>query len=427
MGTDGLGDCRSPRNAPYDLRRDGREGFRRHEEDRPFAALAAPVEIAALDPTRDTTSIASHQLDRVIFMIPSSEVASFEVARTMRAAGRPLFDIRSLRQLLLGLVLAVSVTLGPVVHAVASAQRTTPAWVQVSVATVWYHPWSPRPVDAPALGNPARIADWLTRLSVTERLGLDSRINTQVLLDQEVLVLAHRGRWSEVEVPDQRGSGFPDGIIGWVPNVQLSAVAPQAKTREVIVSVPRTWLYAVAKGMVARRRFLVSYDTELPVVRTVPGYLVLGLPAGEEGAIADNALSPVHIGAVSGTTVAEQARQFLGLPYLWGGTSAFGYDCSGLVYSLYAHYGLYLPRDAADQRHAGTPVALAKIQPGDLLFFAGPGGKGLVHHVAIYVGGGRVIDSPYTGASVEIVPMTSLPVWDEFAGAIRVTLASTPA
>jgi cell wall-associated NlpC family hydrolase len=97
------------------------------------------------------------------------------------------------------------------------------------------------------------------------------------------------------------------------------------------------------------------------------------------------------------------------------------------VYSLYARYGMYLPRDAADQQHAGIPVPLAKLEPGDLLFFAGPGGKGLVHHVAIYVGGGRVIDSPYTGASVEIVPMRSLPVWAEFAGAIRPTLTSTPA
>ena len=288
------------------------------------------------------------------------------------------------------LALAVSVTQGPVVHAVAFAQTTTPAWVRVSVATVWHLPSSPRPVDAPALGDPAGIEHWLTRLSVTQRLGLDSRINTQVLLGQEVLVLARRGRWSKVEVPDQRGSRFPDGIIGWVPDVQLSAVAPPAKFREVIVSVARTWLYAVAKGMVARRRFLVSYDTVLPVVRTVPGYLVLGLPGGQQGAIADNALSPVHLGAVSGTTVANQARQFLGLPYLWGGTSGFGYDCSGLVYSLYARYGMYLPRDAADQRHAGIPVPLAKLQPGDLLFFAGPGGKGLVHHVAIYVGGGRV-------------------------------------
>ncbi|MGO9962026.1 MAG: C40 family peptidase, partial [Acidimicrobiales bacterium] len=103
------------------------------------------------------------------------------------------------------------------------------------------------------------------------------------------------------------------------------------------------------------------------------------------------------------------------------GTSGFGYDCSGLVYSLYARYGLYLPSDAADQRHAGISIPLAKLKPGDLLFFAGPGGRGLVHHVAIYVGGGHVIDSPCTGASVEIIPMTSLPVWNEFAGAIRVT------
>src|ERR1035438_717262 len=145
---------------------------------------------------------------------PNDGVAR-KLARTVRAVGRPLFDIRSLRQLLLGLALAVSVTQGPVVHAVASAQTATPVWVQVSVATVWYLPWSPRPVDAPALANPAGIEDWLTRLSVTQRLGLDSRINTQVLLGQEVLVLAHRGRWSEVEAPDQRGSRFPTGIIGW--------------------------------------------------------------------------------------------------------------------------------------------------------------------------------------------------------------------
>ena len=222
----------------------------------------------------------------------------------MRAVGRALFDIRSIRQLLVVFALGVSVTQGPVAHAVAFAQTMTPAWVQVSVATVWHLPSSPRPVDAPALGDPAGIEHWLTRLSVTQRLGLDSRINTQVLLGQEVLVLARRGRWSEVEVPDQRGSRFPDGIIGWVPNVQLSAVAPPAKFREVIVSVARTWLYAVAKGVVARRRFLVSYDTVLPVVGTLPGHLVLGLPGGQKGAIADNALSPVRVGAVSGTTVA---------------------------------------------------------------------------------------------------------------------------
>jgi hypothetical protein len=89
------------------------------------------------------------------------------------------------------------------------------------------------------------------------------------------------------------------------------------------------------------------------------------------------------------------------------------------------HYNEHRPHRGVDQQAPGTlglvPDPIDELQPGDLLFFAEPGGKGLVHHVAIYVGGGRVIDSPYTGASVEIVPMTSLPVWDEFAGAIRVT------
>ena len=118
----------------------------------------------------------------------------------------------------------------------------------------------------------------------------------------------------------------------------------------------------------------------------------------------------------------KAARQFLGLPYLWGGTSGFGFDCSGLVYSVYARYGVDLPRDAADQQHAGKPVALDELKPGDLLFFAGPGGKGPADHVAIYVGDGRVIDAPYTGASVELVPMSSLPVWNDFSGAIRVTM-----
>jgi hypothetical protein len=127
----------------------------------------------------------------------------------MRAVGRPLFDVRSLRQLLLVLVLALSVTQGLVVHSVASAQTTTPARVQVSVATVWHLPSSPRPVDARALGNPAGIQHWLTRLSVTERLGLDSRINTQVLLGQEVLVLARRGHGARSRSPTNAARASP--------------------------------------------------------------------------------------------------------------------------------------------------------------------------------------------------------------------------
>jgi len=275
-------------------------------------------------------------------------------------------------------------------------------------------------VDAPALGDPARIGDWLNSLSVAGRLGLNGRVNTQVLLGQEVLISGHRGEWSRVEVPEQRGSKYPNGIIGWVPSDQLSSAPPAKGDGEAIIGVPSTWLYTVIRGRVGPRRYTVSYDTELPVEGTAPGYLLLGLPGRQEGAVADSALDPVPVGTLSGAAIASQAKQFLELPYLWAGTSGFGYDCSGLVYALYARFGLYLPRDAADQQHAGTPVPLDELAPGDLLFFAGSGGRGPAEHVAIYVGGGRMIDAPYTGKRVELVPMTSLPVWPDFVGATRI-------
>lgn len=295
------------------------------------------------------------------------------------------------------------------------------AWVRVAVATVWYSPSSPQPIDASVLRDPPRLQGWLSSLTVADRLALDSRITTQVLLGDEVVVLARRQGWSEVEVPDQRGSKYPRGILGWVPSVQLSSIAPVAGATDRIVAVPRAWLYRVVNGRLGRRWFLLSYDTQLPVIGTLSGYLIVSLPGGDKGAIASSALGQVPEGTVSGSAVARQAHLFLGLAYLWGGTSGFGYDCSGLVYALYARFGIYLPRDAADQQHAGTRVALSKLRPGDLLFFAGQDGKGPAFHVAIYVGGGRVIDSPFSGASVELVPMRSLPVWSDFAGAIQVT------
>ncbi len=302
-----------------------------------------------------------------------------------------------------------------------ASAASAPEWVRVSVATVWDKPSSARPIDAPAVGDPAQIEDWLNTLNISERLGLDSRINTQVLLGAKVIVTGHRGTWTRVEVPDQIGSKYPNGIVGWVPRVQLTAVAPPTASREVIVGVPRTWLYTVADGVVGGRRFLVSFDTELPVVGSVSSYTLVGLPGGASAAIRDPALDPVRDGPVSGAAIVKAAREFLDVPYLWGGTSGFGFDCSGLVYALYARYGLDLPRDAADQQHAGTPIALNELKPGDLLFFAGPGGRGPADHVAVYVGDGRVIDAPRTGASVELVPMTSLPVWADFSGAIRVS------
>jgi cell wall-associated NlpC family hydrolase len=90
------------------------------------------------------------------------------------------------------------------------------------------------------------------------------------------------------------------------------------------------------------------------------------------------------------------ARQQLGVPYVWGGSSPSGFDCSGLVSWVYGRLGIGLPHNAAALYGVGRPVRLASMRPGDLVFFPGLG------HVGIYIGHGRMIHAPQSGRNVEI-------------------------
>jgi peptidoglycan DL-endopeptidase CwlO len=90
------------------------------------------------------------------------------------------------------------------------------------------------------------------------------------------------------------------------------------------------------------------------------------------------------------------AMQFLGVPYVWGGASPSGFDCSGLIMYAYAQIGVSLPHHAASQYGMGSPVSRDALEPGDLVFFNGLG------HAGIYIGGGQFIHAPHTGDVVKI-------------------------
>jgi cell wall-associated NlpC family hydrolase len=97
---------------------------------------------------------------------------------------------------------------------------------------------------------------------------------------------------------------------------------------------------------------------------------------------------------------AETVLAYHGIPYVWGGATPAGFDCSGLTMYVMAQHGVVLPHHAASQYMLGTPVDKNALQPGDLVFFGSP-----VHHVGMYIGGGYFVEAPHTGAYVQVSPL----------------------
>ncbi len=279
-----------------------------------------------------------------------------------------------------------------------------PAWVAVPVVTLWNQPGFARPVDAGVTQAQPVVGQWVSSMDYQQKVDLDNRMATQALLDDPLTVLGLEGDWAHVLVNDQKGSVYTEGIDGWLPRSQITFTPLHASTVTATVSVP----FAPAGDLV------LSYGTRLPVVGSAPGQLVVETAKGVVRVPeADVRTTPPPGG---GEAVVAQTKQFLGLPYLWAGTSAYGFDCSGLTYAIYRQFGITLARDAADQAQQGTSVPKTQLRPGDLLFFAS---AGLVHHVSVYAGNGMMLDAPETGGRVELVPLWTSYLSAQYAGARR--------
>ena len=244
-----------------------------------------------------------------------------------------------------------------------------PATVRVPVANVW---------EAPNAGHlPLDPHIWPTAaVTTTERRALVGHMPTQVLYGERVLVLARRVGWTKIAIPDQPSPLGASGYPGWVRSWQLGPA----------FAAP---LVVTARSARLPNGTDVGFGTQVP-----------------RGAVAtsDTRRLP-HTRA----DLVRSAEQFLGLRYLWGGLSAWGYDCSGLTWAVYRTHGITIPRDADAQFASGVPVSLAKMQPGDLLFYEHP----VVGHVAMYIGGGKMIEAPNSASEVRIVPVRT----SDFRGA----------
>lgn len=101
------------------------------------------------------------------------------------------------------------------------------------------------------------------------------------------------------------------------------------------------------------------------------------------------------------SSVVQESFKYLGIPYLWGGTTTSGFDCSGFMQYIFRQHGVNLPRVSQDQQKVGKTIPLSEKQPGDLVFFNNP-----ATHVGLYIGNNQYIHAPQTGDVIKISPLT---------------------
>src|SRR5450759_4488818 len=166
----------------------------------------------------------------------------------------------------------------------------------------------------------------------------------------------------------QRGRARPgnDARLPRIPRLGADRSAERGRTPSCRVHgnrdhTPTAWLLRNGVPVIE-----VSFGTRLPMMGIQGSIALLGLPGSE---VLDAPLTAVAItsstaaaGRPTGAAVIASLRQFLGIRYLWAGTSGFGFDCSGLVYNVFRAHGVLLPRDAQDQALVGTAVSRQSLQ-----------------------------------------------------------------
>ena len=239
------------------------------------------------------------------------------------------------------------------------------------------------------------LDDLLNRLDTVERVSeQDTRVlaevtsfRAEVKLRKQKLARARTAQAVVVaEKAQQRSS-----IQGQLAERQrmFASIKSEIASLEAAERLRQERLAAQARARLAAARQAAAEPEAAPVaVPDSSSDLSVSEPSVEPEPVA---APPSRYGGVVGI-----AMQYLGVPYVWGGASPSGFDCSGFIMYVYAKVGVSLPHHAASQYGMGSPVSRDQLEPGDLVFFNGLG------HNGMYIGGGQFIHAPHTGDVVKI-------------------------
>jgi cell wall-associated NlpC family hydrolase len=255
-----------------------------------------------------------------------------------------------------------------------------------------------------------------------------SAVVSQAIYGSNVTLLIARGEWSKIQTDDR--------YKGWTPSRYLRLIQSGSgyATTGPVVQVQSLFANIYAEADVARHKPLLTIPFEVNLEVKAAGngkdkddtdkgdkvkdWLHVRLPDKRDAWIQSGDVT----WDAKPLTVAESielAKRFLGLPYLWGGRSSFGFDCSGFTQMLIRARGANMPRDA-DQQAAwkgATPVERKDLQPGDLLFFGSAPKK--ITHTGMYIGEGEFINATTTGHPVVQIDRLDDEPWSRLLVACR--------
>jgi gamma-D-glutamyl-L-lysine dipeptidyl-peptidase len=243
----------------------------------------------------------------------------------------------------------------------------------------------------------------------------DADVVSQATFGANVGVIEVQNEWARIRTADD--------YTGWTPLASLLKGKPYA-TADRVAEVQSLFAHIYREASVTRHAPLLTipFESKLEIVSEPEGdarWFQVRLPDDRSGWVqaGDVSLSPKKLSVAE---MLEFSKRFLGLPYTWGGTSSFGYDCSGFSQMLARRRGILMPRDAqpqADWPGVATVERKEDLAPGDLLFFGGSAKR--ITHTGIYMGQGKFINATTHETPMVRIDDLNDPHWTKLLVAMR--------
>ena len=273
---------------------------------------------------------------------------------------------------------------------------------------------SPPPDAIDVLVGAKSLSDLINRIESTQSFSQQDRaiasaalrFRTQVSRRKTQLQREQRNRERLIVQLDAEHTRIANSIAA--QKRLLATIHETISTLQAQAAVRARRRAAAERARIARQVELARREAAAQAVQPQPT-VVLPAPPQPPATTPDPTTTTTPPGAPAPTPppaptthadAASIAARYLGVPYVWGGASPSGFDCSGLVMYVYAQLGVSLPHYTVSQWNATTPIPTSALAPGDLVFFDG------LSHVGIYIGNGQFIHAPHTGTVVQIASLS---------------------